>query len=217
MIRLDNAHLKDSIFQRIFPLCVSSISYDVLSQKAIWENPLIFRERGMKHQSIFSLLQAISRKPFSVSFLREAFKNITDWQKNSIIDYVAPRIVVHCCLLLSIVVHCCPCCSLLSIIVNCYPLLFIVVHCCPMLSVAVHCFSLMSIVVHFCVHHRLPPDDDVIGTFAFLKVFCTIYNSFPMSCKGILWKQNSEGFNVDFVLTTPKCFCIYRLKCTKAI
>ena len=38
-----------------------------------------------------------------------------------------------------------------------------------------------------------------------------------MFCNSILWKQNSYCSNFEFVVTTPKCFCIYRLKCSKAI
>ena len=34
----------------------------------------------------------------------------------------------------------------------------------------------------------------------FLNVFQTIYNSFPMSCKGILRKQNSYCSNFEFEL-----------------
>ena len=47
--------------------------------------------------------------------------------------------------------------------------------------------------------------DQIINTI----VIHTIYYSSQMSCKCILW-------NFEFVVTTPKCVCIYRLKWTKA-
>ena len=71
--------------------------------------------------------------------------------------HVAPRIVVHCCSLLSIVAHCCP-------------LLPIVVHCCQLLSTS-------SQICHDLLYHRLP----------------------------------------HTATDWPKCFCIYRLKGSKAI
>ena len=51
----------------------------------------------------------------------------------------------------------------------------------------------------------------------FLNVFHTIYDSYPMSCKSILWLQNSYCSNIEVVVTMSKCFCIYRLKCLKSI
>ena len=63
--------VENGIFCGCLCLYVSSISDDVLSQKAIWENPLILRGRGMKRQNIFSLLQVMSQ-----SYLWKLFVNI---------------------------------------------------------------------------------------------------------------------------------------------
>ena len=46
----------------------------------------------------------------------------------------------------------------------------------------------------------------------FLNVFHTIYNSFPMSCKSILWSKIIK----PPMLTTLTCFCIYKLRYSKA-
>ena len=51
--------------------------------------------------------------------------------------------------------------------------------------------------------------DQIINTIV-IHVIHTIYYSSQMSCKCILW-------NFEFIVTTPKCVCIYRLKCSKAI
>ena len=50
--------------------------------------------------------------------------------------------------------------------------------------------------------------DQIINTIV-IHVIHTIYYSSQMSCKCILW-------NFEFIVTTPKCVCIYRLKWTKA-
>ena len=61
----------------------------------------------------------------------------------------------------------------------------------PLLSIVIRCYPLLSIVVQCCL--LLLSTADIIDC---LMVFKTIYSSFPISCKGIPWTQNSLSTSV---------------------
>ena len=69
---------------------------------------------------------------------------------------------------------------------------------------------------HSCVLRQF--FDKINHCYRFLNVFHAIYNSFPISCKSILWSKITKTFKVDFsAATLPFCCCVYRLYCLKAL
>ena len=151
-LRLQNIWLRwEKYYQVDCSLLI--IHWFIIFWDTIWSKQVTNSQRfSDKYKSLHSLHQPtyplikIDQNRITVCSKLVEKRNIAQWKTASEM-HVAPRIVVHCCTLLSIVVNCCP---LLSIVVHYYPLLTIVVNWCPLLSIVIHCCPLLTIVIHCC-------------------------------------------------------------------